>query len=423
MNLLLSEMLPLRTTRALGSRYAEDAVLPHRYGDLREAWFKAVRIDDDRWLIADHVFQVTEVATDEQPTLGWNQAIESDGRGRSWTVIRLAAPAPQSSVVWARGIGKLKASTGALIENPADVFEDIVALAGRVGSWPLLRSECAAVNLVVAGSLDEKISIRSALDLVGQSVGAIWTMELATLYPSNAPAGFIRDLSGLEVDNISITASIEDSCDSLRIGYNREDSTNQAQSGIELQAKPQLLGGVVAEALLPWLRKPDNAESVGRRLLQRKAGERYSVAFSTSATDIRPCWWVRLRGLDDWPFDEEDDPIIKVLSVDIDLTSNSAKVVGEYLRSAPRIVVSSYSAMFPSTRQSSIEVAFDSGVAVITIFDEDRRIIVGARVALDGGLAKMTDSQGHVSFFTTKGLHRLAIEAPGYVPFTMEIVL
>ena len=42
MNLLLSELLPLRTTRELGD-YSVDAPLPHRLGDFRKARFKLLR--------------------------------------------------------------------------------------------------------------------------------------------------------------------------------------------------------------------------------------------------------------------------------------------------------------------------------------------------------------------------------------------
>ena len=46
MNLLLSELLPLRTTRMLGD-YAVDAVLAQRFGDLTRARFPLVQLTPD----------------------------------------------------------------------------------------------------------------------------------------------------------------------------------------------------------------------------------------------------------------------------------------------------------------------------------------------------------------------------------------
>ena len=130
MQLLLSELLPLRTTRALGD-YATDAILPEVYGDLTAAPFPLIRLDDSRFFAADHPMEVTTVYVENQIVADWAMVLESDGAGRTWTEVHFSAPVPPGSEVSAAGTGRLDDDTGALIENPADIAARICTLAGR----------------------------------------------------------------------------------------------------------------------------------------------------------------------------------------------------------------------------------------------------------------------------------------------------
>ena len=76
MNLLLSELLPLRTTRALGD-YAEDTILPEVLGDLTEAPFPLIRLDDSRFFAADHPMEVTAVYVERQLVADWAMVLEA----------------------------------------------------------------------------------------------------------------------------------------------------------------------------------------------------------------------------------------------------------------------------------------------------------------------------------------------------------
>lgn len=423
MNLLLSEDLPLRTTRALGKNYAVDQVLPHRYGDLTEARFALLKLDDSRWFAADHPTIITSVFIDDQETLGWSRVVESDGAGNSWTEVHLAAPAPDSAKVSACGFGKSSVVTGALIENPADVFQDIMRIGGRETSWPRLRAECAAEGLLVAGSLAERVTIRDALDDVAKSVGAIWIPSDATLYPVSTVTGFVLDLESADADNVRVTTNLDDTADILRVGYGLEQATGRPLKSMEFTASPMLLGGIAAELSLPWLRSAADAEQVGTRLLERMAGERYRVAFSSRRSEIKPGWWVRLKNLPDWPFDHDEDPVVKVTETEVDLLSDSVEVVAEFLRAIPVVSVSSFSVALPSTVQGAVDASYRNGVATFRVLDPDRRPLSGARVSLDGGPPKTTDAQGIVTFVTTKGRHTLAVEAPGFAGEELEVTL
>src|SRR6185369_13044894 len=153
------------TTAALGD-FSSKLILAQRFGDLRRARFPLAKLDDSNWAAADHAMQITEAFVDDEKTLSFDAQVLGDDAGNTRTVVRLAAPAPPDAKVSASGIGRLDPVTGELIQNPADIMEFILRLAGRTETFPLLRAECAAEGIVLAGSLDRAQSMRAWLDEV-----------------------------------------------------------------------------------------------------------------------------------------------------------------------------------------------------------------------------------------------------------------
>jgi hypothetical protein len=68
-------------------------------------------------------------------------------------------------------------------------------------------------------------------------------------------------------------------------------------------------------------------------------------------------------------------------------------------------------------------VAFKNGIATFTILGPDGKPLPNALVAMDNGAPKKTNAQGKVSFEANSGTHTIAVEADGYVPFTLEVTL
>lgn len=426
MELLLSELLPLRTTRALGD-YAEDTILPEVLGDLTDAPFPLIRLDDSRFFAADHPMDVTAVYVERQLVADWAMVLESDGAGRTWTEIHFAAPVPPGSEVSAAGTGRLDDATGELIANPADIAERIDALSGRDEDRSALRAECSALNLKFAGRIFERLSGKAHIDAVFQSGGIIWAPGMARLYPSAATPSPVLDLDWREVDELDVSASLTDTADVLRLAYDRSDASGRAQHYIELTASPQRYGGLSKEVEYPWLRTPANAEAIGRPVLQRLAGERYDVAFLSTRRSLRPGQWVTLVAHPDWPL-PGDDPTIMVLSVEIDQDSASVRVNGEYTVGSATVTVTAHSLALPDTVEPGVDVSVRDGVATFTFTDSDGRPIAGAHVSFDGGAPKTTDAQGKVRFPVSvvagePVAHELAFEKAGKVPFTVIVPL
>jgi hypothetical protein len=419
MRLLLSEDLPLRTTRVLGD-FAEDKVLAQVYGDMTSARFPLVRISDTEGLASDHPMEITEAFVDDERTDSWQRALRTDEKGNAYTVVEFAAPVPAGSTMSARGRGKRNPTTGALIENPAEIMEDVLRLAGRDELFPDLRAQTSAYRF--AGRLGDVKQIRAWLDEIARSAAAVWTPSRATLYPVLAISGAVTELDQFSASEIEVTASLTDTADVLRLGFDFDYASGKPQRFIELTANPKRYGGIVAERTFEWLRLPPNAEAIGRRVLAWLAGDRRQVRFTTSRTDVRAGTWVRLADHPEWPTPHAN-PEVFVLEANITPKANVARVSGWALLDSPSILLTSHSIALPSTTEGGIDVTFRNGVATLQLKDNAGKPLAGARVSLDGGLAKITDSQGRVSFVTTRGRHELAVEAKGFISYTVEFVL
>lgn len=423
MALLLHEPLPLRSTRMLGD-FADDRPLAQRYGDLTRARFRCLRLSDVEFFVADHPFTVTGVFVADERTLAYEAALDRDDDGHTWTVVRFSAPVPPDAVVSATGRGKLDPVSGALIENPADIMADLLRLAGKSDAFPAMRAQAAAEGLRLAGSIDAATSIRAALDEVARSAGAMWIPGASVLYPSTDVGGPIIDLERTDVVGLDTpTATLDDTADELRIAYDRADVTGRAQHSMALSASPKLYGGVAADVFLPWLRIPANAETVGRRLLQRMAGRRYAVPLTVRRTNIRPCQRVRIVNHPAWHIDSDADPVAMILDARIEPGAGSSALTGEVLLSTPTVTVTAHSVGLTDTSEGGADVEFRNGVATFTIRDEDGKPLMRARVTLDGGDPKLTDERGQVSFATVAGPHELLIEREGYATQRIEFEL
>lgn len=425
MNLTLWEDLPLRTTAVLGD-FAGKQILAQRFGDLRNTRFPLQKLDDLTWFAADHPMPITRVFVDDEATESFASEIRGDDIGNTWTVVLLSAPAPPDAKVSASGTGRRNPDTGALIENPADIMEFVLRLAGRTETFPLLRAECAAAGIVLAGSLDREQSIRAWLDEIAYSAGAIWTPQAARLYPISYVRGSIVPLDRFSASDIVAQSSLDDTADILHLSYDLNDATGQPQQFVELTASPQRFGGIVAEVTLRWMRQAANAETIGRRMLGRMAGVRYDVTHSTDQTSLRPCQWTRIVDHPQWPI-PGGDPVAMVKAVDVDLQGKTSSITSEVIASTPTISVTAHSVALPSTTSAAVSVSVANGVATFTIYDENGKPIKGAQCSLDGAAAKKTNEAGKVAFSITPATppkkHTLAVQAPGYTPFLTDIFL
>lgn len=408
---LFYEDLPLRTSRMLGD-FAENEPLAHVFGDLTAARFPLVRVSPTRGHAADHPMEITGAGNGLTPTSSWASSIEADITGHVCTFVDFLAPVPPDDQMWAYGRGMRNFLTGALVTNLADILEYISAFSGRSDRFQQLREECAAAGLALAGRMATIRSIRSEYDAWAQCCGAIWAPGMGRRYPS-VVSGFVRELNAETCNLSDLEESSDDTADILRVSYDWCDATNKPQKSIEMTASPQRFGGLVKELSLPMLRTPQNAVTVCGPILQRMAGRRYTVPFDSSQIAIRPGQWTRIIAHPDWST-KDVDPYVMPLSVDVDRTNEVVHVTGEFQATRPSVSVTAHSLALPFDIPASLDIATRLGIATLTVLDENRHGVVGARVALDGGAPKTTDSLGQVQFAYTAGhQYEIVIEYPG----------
>lgn len=419
MNLLLSEDLPLRTSAALGD-YTEDAVLPVVYGDLSQSAVPLVKLAETEYLVADHPATVTAVFVDEQETQGWAAGTKTDITGHAYCAITLAAPPEPGAAITAAVQGKRHAATGALIEHPADVLQDVLALAGK--TWDLSRLKAELPGVRLAGRLDRSQSVRAWLDEITRSCGVVWAERFAAAYP--APAGVaVASLDARSCTIGAISASIRDAADRLQIAFDHHPAKGAFAQYMELSAKPGPFGAAGAPKTrleAPWLRQPADAMVLGSRLLARLAGQRVAVEINTG-TAINVGDWIGI-GHPALPVDGAQP--MMALSLETSPGKPDRRISGEIIwGDAPAITMDSHARAIHPKAAGGVDVAFVNGIATFTILGPEGKPLPNAMVAMDNGAPKKTNAQGKVSFDARPGGHVLAVEANGYVPFEIEVVL
>lgn len=411
---LLSEPLPMRTTRELGD-YATAVPIPQRYGDLSARRFRLIRLNATEYLAAGHPMTILDVYVDDEETAAYELDLLRDDAGNVSQLVRFAAPLGTNQTASATGTGKRNPRTGALIENPADLAEDVLAQAGVTALFPLLRQQAAAEGLRLAGSITEPRTVRAIVDEIMASAGAIWTPEFARLYPASTIAGPIHELDATAAGGMDDPYSdLEDTADVLRVAYDFSEAADRPQHHLELSASPQRYGGLAAELELPWVWLPANAESIGSRVLGFKAGERYRLPrITVNRDDLRPGAAVRLVDVPEWAVDDSD-PVVMVLSVDVDGNTGATRIAGETVLSTPAIRVTAVSIALPDTTKGGVDVRIVNGLATFTALDDDGKPLYGARMTLDGVGPRTVNDKGEASFAIVGGKHLLVIEREGF---------
>ena len=89
----------------------------------------------------------------------------------------------------------------------------------------------------------------------------------------------------------------------------------------------------------------------------------------------------------------------------------------------PTITLTKQAGAFAPLGAGGVSVDYAAGVATLTILDDSSRPLAGARVTLDGGTTRITDSKGQVQFKTSRGAHTISITAAGYAEMDSEIVI
>lgn len=427
-----TETLPLRRTTVWGA-FRDAKIIPHRYGRCSGS---LLPYDQSRkvWVWADHACPANSI---ESVTVGGQevaflQRVASDVTDHPVTFIDLATPVDEGAPApIATGLGKMHARTGAPIHNPADVIHDLHQVAGNTfpeSAIDRFRTECEALSIVVAGTVDSDLQLQEWIDQVCESIGAQWSPGMdgfARIFPGGALEPFASATITAE-NPIEPETLLQNVYNAAVVNYGHVDG--QAKQSIELDAPESVAeyGRRQLEVDARWLVDGRVAHGLARRLLRHRARPNRNITVS----GMKPVSTKRLLA----PGHTVDlqHPRIPTAGHCMLLSAQTDPISGECAGSisvpdgaVPRVRLVRQSAAFEPEQYAGVEIEAQGDQRVLTVTDENGAPLANARVTLDGEWIRQTDAGGRVNFpadLLTPGNHTLLVEAEGRQSFTCTIV-
>lgn len=421
----LSDRVPLRTTAAWPA-FTKPESLPVVYGP---CLVPAVQFDRTRkyWLVADHAIAGIDTVYRDgkaEKTYAWRNTIDS--AGHVVALVELGEPLATTEALTARVRGKVHPTTGALLENPADVMQDIFRLAGHVVADSAIaefRADCA--GLTIAGRLVEAMTLRAQLAELAASVGMLWSPLMPGLAqrgpvdarPDGAP--FWARWAETEVSDVQAVARHDALYTVLRVEYDWDWTQDRARRAVTLRASSADQYGERAATLqAKWLTTTGDAVTRGTAWLQAHARPRWTITLTADLADpVPPGGWFAVT-----------HPLLPVsgellaLNAEWDYANRSQRLTTEVSAGpVPTVAVASVGGLFDEP-ESQLRITYAQGIATLVVVDPNGSPIQDAIVTFDAQTAK-TDRSGTVKFRAERGLHRVTVEAAGYAATTAEITL
>ena len=423
----LSDNLPLRTSAVWGG-WRDVRVLPWAYGAVTLA---PIQYSDDQrvYLLADHpIAGVDAVTRDDVPVQDWAWENGVDSTGRAVAFLELAQPLAAGERLAATVRGRMHPATGHLLQTPAEILHDLLAHLARApvqwADFDDYRTETA--HIVLGGLLaDNTVTIRAAVDGLMQSAGSAWAAAMpgiATTWPplpdDAAPALRVDKLTA---PGLQAATAAQGVYTVLRVLYDYDHAAQRYRRAIQLRAPEaaKSFGELELECSAPWLRSPRHAEALGQRMLAWLARPRWRVTWQQSYADAATGTWV-----------DVDHPLSplqgrhRLVSADLDLAAATlACAIEAPVGAVPAIETARLSTAFEPVIQPGITVEVGKNEIIFTATDEQGKPLAGARITLDGNASRIADGAGRVSFPVQRGRHMLLVEATGYQPFEVEVVV
>ncbi|AVO33700.1 carboxypeptidase-like regulatory domain-containing protein [Ottowia oryzae] len=423
----LSDNVPLRTSAVWGG-WREVRVLPWGWGAVTVTPIQ-YSADQRVFLLLDHpIAGVDEVKRDDVATVAyaWENAVDSTGRAVSF--LELAQPLADGERLAVTLRGRMHPDTGRPLQTPAEILFDLLAnLAGAPVQWADLDDYRTETAGVVLGGLvaDNTITIRAAVDELMQSAGSAWSAAMpgvALTWPplpdDVAPAQRVDALTAAGLQAATQATGI---FTVLRVLYDYDHAAGRYRRAVQLRAPEAArdYGELELEWNAAWLRTPRQAEALGQRMLAWLARPRWRVSWQQSFADVETGAWAELA--------HPLAPITgrhRLLAARLDLSTATLECTAEApVGAVPVIETTKLSTAFEPVIQPGITVEVGANEIIFTARDEQGNALPGARITLDGGVTRIANAAGRVSFPVVRGRHVLLIESDGYPPAEAVVVI
>lgn len=404
------DRIPLRDTTSW-SAYRTAEWIPHRYGVCGGA---LLQYDGTRtrFVWADHPsLAVDAVLADGVPTTGWVWRNDVDNTGRAVTFVEFAAPVDEGVELIARGRGKRHATTGVLLEKPADVLYDILVNVAAL-DYPAARFDefrAATLDLVVGGSLELDEPAFTVARALCESIGAVCSPDMrgfARLYPGPTAAA-TADVTyrAMATATCSRSAIVND----LTIRYAIESGTPRGAVQYEAPTSIARIGRVARVVDASWITSSRTAAIVAERQLGLLSRRRWTIQASGIDGALRVGQVV-----------DVNHPVVPragaavVLSREYDPTTDQSSVICELpIGAVPALRLLRNSTASSALEPAQVSTQISNGQVEVVIADENGEPVAGADCTLDpdgANLTRRSDAAGRVVFpawAATPGQHTI----------------
>jgi hypothetical protein len=424
----LSMPVPLRSSSVWGS-YDTARPLPIVYG---RASLSPVQYSQDRrlWLVADHPIQgVDRVSRDDVATAAWAWRHATDSTGHAVAIIELQEPLAEGERLAVALRGRMHPVTGALLVRPDEVLWDFLAdvcgVAVTLADLDAFRAETDGIEIggVIA---DPTHTVRAQVDAMLASVGAAWSAAMPGIAiawpPTHDTVAADAIIDRLTATDLQPVASEAHLATVLRVLYDYDWAAGKHRQALELRATDVIkdIGEIVAEIDAGWLHSARLADALGRAHLAWSARPTWTVSWRGAwATNLPPGAWVDM--------DHPLSPVSgrhRLIQADLDMDRGSlAMAIQAPAGPVPVISSARLSTAFEPVIQAGAAVVYQDGVAVFSLQTETGQPLPGAVATLDGGARRIADGAGRVSFPASRGAHELRVDAAGYQPMIIGVVL
>lgn len=407
----LADWLPLRDTSAWPG-YDQITIIPRVYGRARVA---PIRYNEPGtvFVVADHpIAGVDSVFLNGDPIdFRWRNGADMTGHAVAFLEI---AKAPDSSA-------KLVAEVRGLSGNPADILADLYSRSDLQDFGVYCRNQ----HLLLSGVLDNKMTLRAALDFVLHQVGAVWSAGLpgfARPFPPPDDGPIWASLGPLALAGWSCECTLAGLISRLKVLFDWDATESKARQSLVLEAPGAIRehGEREGELALPWVRDARQALATAMAYLQWRARPLWILQLTTGLQyrGIEPGGWISvahprlpLSGL------------YVVTDLDPGYGKGSVSITAQAPAGMPPPVVLVRQSMAFAPIRTDFAINVGADTVVLTITDEKGQKLPGAKVWIDGQGPQTADSEAKIRFAARPGRHVLRIEADGRAAITTEIAL
>lgn len=431
---MLTDYLTLRTTEQWQG-YDDIVIIPEVYG-INEITPIPYDASGTRFVLANHACKkVLRVIVDNYLVKNWQLVNSVDNTGHPVAFLNFTKPVS----------GTIQATVhGKDLFNVADIITDFCTNLSQKSLKALQILFHSAQKYELAGVLDEKITERSAIDLLAQNIGFSWNAtaeKFGYIFPNQPSIS-----QELIPEQAECTADIIDLYNVLTVDYDYSYAQSKYRRSITLVNYDSIkkYGKRKASHSAQWVKNLGDAYDIGVRFLQYYSQPVWqgTLIFDIN-NDIKTGEWLSIT-----------HPYLPISSVFIKSVNNNGLDIRcafeGVLKDTQLIETESTATLFePEIKERVIsegeervistntqntsahnikqrvesEATFNvigNGLGELFVVDERRQPLSGASVSVDGGAKKVTDAAGKVviPIGTIDTPYTFIIEHPNYE--TME---